>query len=479
MSIKDGDRRQQIFLPPCIEQYVPNDAPVRVYDALVEALDMNELGISMDKNQEGNPRYNPKAMLKLMIYGYSYGVRSSRKLEREIHYNLSFIWLMGGLKPDHKTIAEFRRKNKEAITKVLKQTTRICVKMGLVEGNCLFVDSTKIRGAAALGETKSKKKWEKQLQEIDKRIDELLDNCEAIDKEESGSLVKVKKEVKSQERLKKKVEGLLKEMEEKNLKQINGTDTDSVNFKGRQGSHAGYSAHITVDEKHGIIVNADTVSEANDFRQFSQQIQQAEETMGKECKTAVADAGYANVNNIKDIVVQGREVIVPSQKQALHNPVDNLFGKDRFRYDPENNCYICPENKRLRFSHYSRIKGHYLYRIEKANHCLECSHYGVCTNAKRGRTVIRLKEEELKEKLEKAYSSEEGQAVYKKRKEKAELPFGHIKRNLNCGAFLVRGIVGVKAEFTLLASCFNIARMITLVGGVPELVKKLGSINAW
>lgn len=475
MAIREGERKQIQFLPPSIEQYVPEDAPVRVYDALVEALDMQKLGISIDKNREGSPRYDPKAMLKLLIYGYSYGVRSSRKLERETNYNLSFIWLMGGLKPDHKTIAEFRRKNREAIVKVLKQTVRLCLKMNLVEGNCLFVDSTKIRGAASIQETKSKEKWEEKLIELDKQIEELLDKCEEIDEEESGSLVKV---LKGKEKLREKVTGLLKQMEEEEREKINGTDTDSVNFKGRQGSHAGYSAHITVDEKHGIIVNADTVSEANDSGQFSRQIKQAEETVGKECKTAVADAGYSDVTDIKDTFVRGIEVIVPSQKQALHKPIDNPFSKDKFRYDVENNCYLCPEGRILRFSHYSRKKDHYMYRIEKVKHCLECQHYGVCTKGKRGRAVIRLKEEELKEKLEEVYSSEEGQAVYKKRKEKAELPFGHIKRNLNCGAFLVRGLTGVKAEFTLLASCFNITRMITLTGGVSELVRKLEMIKA-
>jgi hypothetical protein len=84
-------------------------------------------------------------MLKLLVYGYSYGIRSSRKLERETHYNLSFIWLSGGLKPDFKTIAEFRRNNKAALANVLKQCARLCMKLGLIEGNTLFVDGSKIR----------------------------------------------------------------------------------------------------------------------------------------------------------------------------------------------------------------------------------------------------------------------------------------------------------------------------------------------
>ena len=475
MAIKEGKRTQMQLLPSSIEEYVAEDAPVRVYDSLVEALDMQDLGISTDKNQEGNPRYDPKSMLKLLIYGYSYGVRSSRKLERETYYNLSFMWLMGGLKPDHKTIAEFRRNHREAIAKVLKQTVQLCLKMDLVEGNCLFVDSTKMRGAAAVGETKSKKKWAEKLKELDQQIEKLLDSCDEIDAAESGSLVKV---LTGKQKLKEKVEGLLKQMEKDKRQQINGTDTDSVNFKGRQGKHCGYSAHITVDAKHGLIVNADTVGEAVDSRQFSGQIKQAEEMLGKECKTAVADAGYANLNDIQDTVIRGVEVIIPSQKQALHIPVDHPFGKDKFQYDPDNNCYICPEHRILRYSHYSRTKSHHIYRIEQTNYCLECPHYKLCTHGKRGRSLIRLKEEKLKENLEQVYNSEHGQAIYKKRKENAELPFGHIKRNLNCGAFLLKGVKSVKAEFTLLASCFNIARMITLTGSVPELIRKLAMLPA-
>jgi transposase len=85
----------------------------------VESFDFFQLGIDLDTDKVGNPQYDPKAMLKLLLYGYSYGIRSSRKLERAIYHNISFIWLMGGLKPDHKTIAEFRRKNKRALIGVM------------------------------------------------------------------------------------------------------------------------------------------------------------------------------------------------------------------------------------------------------------------------------------------------------------------------------------------------------------------------
>ncbi len=477
MAYRDGKRNQMAMLPPVIDEYVGPEDPVRAYDAIIEVMDMKELGWVIDPNQVGNPAYDPKAMLKLLVYGYSYGWRSSRKLERACYHNLSFIWLMGGLKPDHKTIANFRKNNREAIGKVLKQTARICLKLKLIEGNCLFTDSTKFRGAASINQTKSRQKWEKKLEEVDQRIEELLAECEEIDEREKGSMVKAEEELRDKQKLQHKIQGLLQKMKQEGLDKINGTDTDCVKFNGRQGSHVGYSAHITVDEKDGLIVCADVVNESNDSNQFSNQIEQAVETLQKPCQTAVADAGYSNIEDIKKTTDKVIDVIVPSQRQSLHKSEEKPFGKYKFRYDSENNQYICPEGNKLRYSHYSEKKGHYLYRMEKAFLCLACPHFGVCTKANRGRTIIRLKEEELREYLEARYVSEEGQAIYRKRKEKAELPFGHIKRNLNCGAFLVRGLSAVKAEFSILTSCFNIARMITLLGGVTGIKARLADLK--
>ena len=118
MAYRYGDRNQNTLFPQSIDEYIPQNASVRAYDVIIGSLDFGELGIKVNPHKVGSPEYDPKAMLKLLVYGYSYGVRSSRKLEREANYNLSFIWLTGGLKPDHKTIAEFRRKNKSALQNV-------------------------------------------------------------------------------------------------------------------------------------------------------------------------------------------------------------------------------------------------------------------------------------------------------------------------------------------------------------------------
>ena len=116
MAYKIGDRMQPIFLPPTIDDYVGADDPVRVYDAFVDALDFESLGIVLEP-QPGADEYYPKDLLKLIIYAYSYGIRSSRKIERACYHNLSFQWLIGGQKPDYRTIARFRNEYKEQIKK--------------------------------------------------------------------------------------------------------------------------------------------------------------------------------------------------------------------------------------------------------------------------------------------------------------------------------------------------------------------------
>ncbi|MDR4498996.1 MAG: transposase [Candidatus Scalindua sp.] len=137
MAYKKGDRYQMDLFPKSIEGYVQDENPVRVYDAFIESLSMEDIEIDINCNKVGNSQYDPKTMLKLLIYGYSYGWRSSRKLERALYHNVSLIWLMGGLKPDHKTIANFRRNNKRALKEALSQCVKLCVKLDLIEGNTL------------------------------------------------------------------------------------------------------------------------------------------------------------------------------------------------------------------------------------------------------------------------------------------------------------------------------------------------------
>ncbi len=472
MAYRYGSRSQQQLFPASIEDYVPADSPVRVYDAFVDALDFAALGIDLDPDKVGNSSYDPKAMLKLLVYGYSYGVRSSRKLERETHYNLSFMWLTGGLKPDHKTIAEFRRKYRSALGNVLKQSARLCVKLGLIAGNTLFVDGSKIRANASLSRYWDEARCRRHLEKIDRRIEDMLAECEVTDGEESGagSLVALPEELSDQQQLRSKVEGILEQLQADERASVNTTDPDCVRVHGRQGSHAGYNLQSVVDEQHGLIVHADVVSRNNDLGQLADQTEQAQETLGRRCKTVCADAGYSSCDDLERLDDQQVEVIVPSKRQASKREV-KPFDKSVFEYDRENDMYVCPAGERL--SYRRTTGGRKMLYLVGGGVCRRCHYFGTCTtNSKEGRKITRWVNEAFRERLQAHYEQPSSQEIYRLRKQKVELPFGHIKRNLNAGHFLLRGLAGVKAEASLLASCFNLTRLITLIG-VPTLIAVL------
>lgn len=472
MAYRYGNRLQLTLFPQSIDEYVAKDSPVRAYDAFVDALDFDQLGIEMDSNKIGCPQYDPRTMLKLLIYGYSYGIRSSRKLEREVHYNLSFIWLTGGLKPDYKTIAEFRRRNKEAIKKVLGQCARVCIKLGLIEGNTLFVDGTKIRANASIKNSWTQQRCQRYLKKVDKRIKEILSECESVDNKESTypSLVKMKEQLSDQNRLKVEIDDIVNELQAEQKKSINTTDHDCRMMHSIQGSHSAYNVQSTVDEKHGLIVNCDVTDDNYDYSQFAKQLEQAHRTLGKKSKIACADAGYSSVDELEKIDLQGIKVVVPSQKQAVKKKNENPFDKSHFKYDQAKDCFICPKGHMLKYSYTNKAKKSKVYRGGSA--CRKCEYFGKCTSQPRGRGIARLLKADLQNKLEVEYEKPQSQQIYKLRKQKVELPFGHIKRNLRVDSFLLRGLEGVKAEVSLLTSCFNIVRMINILG-VEKLIKTI------
>ena len=473
MAYRYGIRKQMTYLPKCIEEYVSSDCPVRAYDAFVDALNFRDLGIVLNPSKVGNAQYHPKAMMKLLVYSYSYGIQGSRKIERETYNNLTYIWLMGGLKPDHKTIAEFRRKNKKALGEVLKQCARMCIQLDLIAGNVLFVDGTKIRANAARSATHDKAYYEQQLVTIDQRIEQLLDECETIDQEEQhlGPYVSMNKELRTAENLRTKIQGVLESFKETDREKLNQSDPDCAVMHSIHGSHASYNVQSVVDDKNGLIVQAEAVSDTSDYNQFSQQIEQAQKNTEKPCEVACADAGYADTDDLEQVDSQGIRVIVPSQRQALREG-EKPFSKSSFTYDTHKDCYYCPQGHTLKLTWEDSKTRKRHYRISNSKLCHSCEHYGVCTKAKKGRKIVRLGNEELKEKLEAHYEEAESQAIYRRRKSRVEHPFGHIKRNLKTDSFLLRGRSGVQAETSVLGTCFNIARMITLCG-VEGLIKRL------
>jgi transposase len=458
-----GERNQTQLLPSSIEDYIAADDPVRAYDAFIEQIDLERLGIRLNPDQVGHPEFDPRAMLKLLTYGYSYGIRSSRKLERATHHNLSFIWLTGGLKPDHKTIARFRRDHRDVLKNLLKQCAHLCIRLGLIEGNTLFVDGTVIRANASMKNSWTPERCQKALDEIDRRIESLLKECDHIDQTEQAqpSLIKMGQELQNQAQLKSKIQSILQELKQNNKTATNTTDPESGRFRKGGPVEAAYNCQIVVDDKHGLIVQNDVTSENNDARQFGPQLEGAHDVLGKPCQTACADAGYTSPTDLKKILDQGVDVIVPIVRHSDF--------RDHFIYDTRADSYQCPEGHQLTYIGDHKQAQSRMYRISNPSLCIRCPRFGTCTTSTQGRRVERPYSEPIRERLEARYRQKDAQAIARRRKIRVEHPFGHLKHNLGIRSFLLRGLSGVRAEASLAATCFNISRLIKLVGIQPLL----------
>jgi len=313
----------------------------------------------------------------------------------------------------------------------------IMYRFGFNSRQCTFCSTVQRYATnASRGATHDKEYYESQLSKLDIRIDELLNECDAVDRDESdlGSFVSMDKELSDAKKLKEKINDILNKFNEENCHQVNATDSDCSLMRSVQGSHASYNVQSVVDDENGLIVHADALNNPSDCKQLSSQIDQANEVLDEKCETACADAGYADTNDLKKIDDQDIKVIVPTQRQALREG-EKPFSKREFVYNSDKDCYYCPKGHELHYTSTDTRKNKFHYIISNKKLCLRCKHYGECTISKKGRTISRLINEEIREKLEAQYDEESSQEIYSRRKNRVEHPFGHIKRNLKTDAF--------------------------------------------
>jgi transposase len=187
--LKGTPRTQTQLLPPSIEDYIPEDHPVRVIDAFVDSLDLSQMRFRKAQTaRTGRRPYHPGDLLKLYLYGYLNQTSSTRRLEKECRRNLEVIWLMKQLAPDFKTIADFRKDNGEAIKKVCRQFILFCKQAGLVSGQLVAIDGSKFRAAASKDQAITRRQLQKQLGKLDQRIDRYLAQLAASEQNDDPDL---------------------------------------------------------------------------------------------------------------------------------------------------------------------------------------------------------------------------------------------------------------------------------------------------
>ncbi len=186
--ISGFERSQLLLLPEAIDDYVGSDNPVRFIDAFVDGLDLIEAGFArVQSAATGRPGYAPGDLLKLYIYGYLNRVRSSRRLEAETHRNIEVIWLLRHLKPDFKTMADFRRDNRRAFRPIFRQFVLLCRQLDLFGRELLAVDGTRIKAVNNKDRNFTRASLAKFIEVADAKLDDYLQRLDQGDVAENGT----------------------------------------------------------------------------------------------------------------------------------------------------------------------------------------------------------------------------------------------------------------------------------------------------
>jgi transposase len=473
--IEGANRDQLILFPHSLDEYISEDNPVRFIDAFVEGLDPEALGFSHSVLKEtGRPPYHPGVLLKLYIYGYLNRIRSSRLLEKEAHRNVEVIWLTGRLAPDHKTIANFRRDNRTAVREVCRAFTSFCRDLDLFGGELVAIDGSKFKAVNNKGRNFTDRRLKRAMKDIEKKIDAYLDELDENDENDPDEFRPTAEELKEkiktlQERMK-KYKGLQKQMKESGESQISLTDPDSrsMPLAGGPRTQVSYNVQVSVDEKHKLIVDHAVTNQVTDRSLLSQMAKRAKHTLGVEELDVLADMGYYDGQQVKDCLDEGITPYIPKPDTSANKKL-GLFTKKDFRYDPELDCYWCPAEQKLTFRFQREEKGRER-RFYATPACGGCALKHACTRSKDGRRITRWVYEDVLEKME-ARVQDEPEKV-KLRKTIAEHPFGTIKRHMDQGYFLMKGLPNVGAEMSLTVLAYNIKRAVKILG-LPRMLQAL------
>jgi len=471
-------REQPSFLPPRVEDYVARDNPVRAIDAYVEALDLKKLGFREPGSDggTGQPPYDPADLLKLYLYGYLHRVRSSRGLEREAGRNLELIWLLRGLAPGYRTIAGFRKDNWAALKAANRDFVLVARELGLVGGELVAIDGAFFDGNASKGSIKTRRKLAERLAEIDREIEAYGTALEANDAAEGerspagrdddgrGGEDVAQKVAALMER-RQKLQADLTQLDESGDTQLSRTDRDARLLSKSGQVVAGYNVQIAVDDKHKLIVASEVVNNGNDTGQLYKMAKAAKEELGVETLTALADTGYYNCNSLKSCEEDAIVAYVPLAKRTARLEAHNRISHEEFVYDAEANAYRCPAGQLLRPTDGRKINAGRIdirYTSRKAD-CDACALRSRCLSAKTPtRTVSRWEHEVVLERHRARMKNAE--AVMRRRAELAEHPFGTLKCRAGYRHFLVRGLDKVRGEWSLMALCYNLSRVLNIVG---------------
>jgi len=456
---KKGVDRRQLEISS-LEDKVDLNAMARVIDRFIEVVDLEHLGFTKIRPAKtGRPAYSPKAMCKLYVYGYENAIRSSRKLERETQRNIEVMWLLDSLTPDYKTISEFRRENIRPLQKLLREFVRLCKTWGLVGGELIAIDGSKIKASNNKKSNFSRKKIDDRLLRIETKIKEYMDAMESADRSESNDQSIDTAELQKLLERKEQYEAYKEILDERGENELSTVDPDArLMGNNRGGVDVAYNVQSAVDSKHDIVLDFDVSTNPSDQHQLGTMVKKVRRVLKLRRFTTLADKGYYNGKDLLRLKKLKVIAIVAKQKPSDSKKLPEKFRSEHFKYDKATDTFTCPMGQMLTAKNNEAVKIRYTNRLA----CANCPHKSECIIGKaKFRTITRGEYSDIYDETDKRYK--ENQELYRRRQEIVEHPFGTIKHSLHGGYFLLRTRRKVRTEVALLFLGYNLKRALKVL----------------
>lgn len=468
--VQGKDRYQSSISTHCLDETVEADNPVRIIDAFVDSLPLEEFGFRMNYREEGRPAYHPADLLKLYIYGYQNRIRSSRALEAECKRNIELFWLLKELRPDHNTINRFRKDNPEAIRQVFRATVKTAQNLNLIGGALLAGDSTKLRAQNSKKNNYNAKKIKRHIEYIDRKLDEYNQRLAEADSDNDDrdepakqDLDQTHKDIEKHKAQRKRYEKLQQQLDESGEDQISTSDPDSRQMIIRgQITEVAYNVQSTVDAENNIPIDFQ-VTNRNDSKAMGPMLERATQILGHNNFTALFDKGYHTTSEFLKAEELQVEVLVAAPATSAHAPHPD-FDLEHFVYNPQKDQYTCPARKALRSNgtwYYKRDKSN-RFKQYKTKACKACIFNTACTKSRNGRILQRGEYAHLTEQNKARLL--ENPALYKRRQAIVEHPFGTMKRQWGFDHVMTKKRLGhAAADVGLMFVAYSLKRLMALV----------------
>ncbi|NQT32891.1 MAG: IS1182 family transposase [Candidatus Omnitrophica bacterium] len=468
MKFRHYNQSQRKFILLNYREILGEDSVPAVLNDIIELLDIGKFEAIYV--EVGNPAYHPKAMLKVLIYGYYKGYFGGRPLSSNFETDLGLRYLSNDDFPDFRTINLFRVKFREEIADIFSQVVMLCNELDLIGFENLSIDGQKIKANANVFQNKNLDGIRKEKQKIEKLLKKLLKK--KIESYEDAEKIARKKR-KFDRRKEKLIEAaeILKRAggEDDKKKRYNLTDPESRVMTDKRGvKNPDYNTQNAVDDKCGVLTAVNVINESSDKDELIPMKEMSKKNTGQAHKNTLIDCGYSDKKKYEEIAAdKDTEYYMPDR--TMYSCKTNKYSKWNFAYDEERDVYFCPEGEELIFVRISRDRKNHQFRLYRKDGCENCKAREKCIKKtkKKGkprktyyRTISIYPEDRLIKEMRAKLDSKEGKKIYQRRMATVETVHGDMQKNRGFLQFYLRGLKKVNTEYNLLGIAHNIRKII-------------------